>query len=144
MNIKNAKWIIPLFFILIGVGVMVSTTLPKSTQYYLTVDELLAKEQKIEKDQEFKVAGKVVEGSIEHDQKTAVWNFAVINNGKVINVHFQGAMPDTFKEDAEVVVTGKLESSDKVIASSVLAKCASRYEEKLEPTLESIPRSPDA
>jgi cytochrome c-type biogenesis protein CcmE len=48
-------------------------------------------------------------------------------------VNYKGALPDTFKEGAEVVVTGTLHESGTMAATDVLAKCASRYEEKLGP-----------
>ena len=136
MRLKQTKWIIGITFILIGIAIVVATTLPKSMQYYVTVDELMAKENDY-RGKELKVAGKVVVGSIKKKEQDLLWNFNVENADQTITVSYKGAMPDTFKEGADVVVTGKFSSSGPghVEASHVLAKCASRYEEKLKPNL---------
>ncbi len=49
--------------------------------------------------------------------------------GKTITVRYKGIVPDTFKDDAEVIVTGKLQPGGELfIASELLAKCPSKYE----------------
>ena len=55
----------------------------------------------------------------------------------MISVSYKGAVPDTFEEDADVVITGLFDRKDHITASHVLAKCASRYEEDLTPSYES-------
>ena len=134
MKIRQTKWIIALGFILVGLGIIVASTLPKATQYYVTVDELLADREKY-RDKVLKVAGFVKEGSIENDTQSMEWMFRVENNNKFIDVSYTGPMPDTFKDGSEVVVTGNLIAANQVNATHVLAKCASRYEEKLTPDL---------
>ena len=51
-------------------------------------------------------------------------------NGKVIRAYYTGIVPDTFKEDAEVVLKGRLASdgSFHVDKDGVMAKCPSKYE----------------
>ncbi len=120
--------------ILVGIGIVISTFLPKSMQYYLTVDELLSSPSEYS-GKELKVAGKVALGSVDKDSKSLEWKFRVENASKAISVTYVGAMPDTFKEGADVVVTGHLDRKGHMLASHVLAKCASRYEEKLKPGL---------
>lgn len=140
MKLKQTKWIIGLAFIGIGILIVVMSTLPKATQYYVTVDELFLDKEKYSPNV-LKVAGKVVPGSIVKNEKDLRWEFQVENNQQVIRVAYEGAMPDTFKETADVVVTGKYDGDKSFEATEVLAKCASRYEEKLEPTYGSKPRA---
>ena len=140
MKLKQTKWIIGLTFIAIGIFIVVMTTLPKATQFYVTVDELLANKSKYEPNA-LKVAGKVVPESIVKNEKNMHWEFDVENNQKKIHVFYEGAMPDTFKDTADVVVTGKFDGDASFQATEVLAKCASRYEEKLVPTTQSKPRA---
>lgn len=132
MKLKQTQWIIGLAFIALGIVIVMVSTLPKSTQYYVTVDELLKDKSKYTENA-LKVAGKVKEGSVVKDDKTMTWTFDVENNDRKIKVIYTGAMPDTFKETADVVVTGAFNGEDLVKATEVLAKCASRYEEKLTP-----------
>ncbi len=134
MKLKQTQTIILIVFILLGLAIMVTSILPKSTHYYVTVDELLLDLNKYQ-NREIKVAGQVLPKSIVKNDQTMTWNFKVQNNDKVIDVTYTGAMPDTFKDEAQVVVSGSLLSSNQFQASHVLAKCASRYEEKLQPGL---------
>ena len=134
MKLRQTKYVIGIVFILIGIGIIVATTLPKSMQYYVTVDELLAAERTYI-GKELKVAGTVSQNSVVRPGNGLQIQFQVENANKVIQVSYNGAVPDTFKEGAEVVVTGTLTDKGRVEASHVLAKCASRYEEKLQPTL---------
>lgn len=135
MNFRKTKWIIGISFVALGLGIVLTTNLPNSLQYYLTVDEF-SKDTKKYENQEIKLAGKVAIGSIEKSSNNIDWKFVVQNNGTAIPVRYHGAMPDTFKDDADVVVTGMYKDAT-FTANNVLAKCASRYEEKLKPQLES-------
>lgn len=133
MNLKKTQYVIGIVLILIGIGIVVATTLPRSMQYYVTVDELLAGKEKYA-GKELKVAGKVAAGSVSRSQDGIQIDFRVENASQVVPVHYRGAVPDTFKEGAEVVVTGTFTNGEEIHANHVLAKCASRYEEKLSPT----------
>ena len=139
MKFRQTKWIIGIAFVLLGLGIILTTNLPSSLQYYVTVDEFFHDVKKYD-NLEIKMAGKVVPGSIVKAADGMNWNFEVQNEGAKIPVKYRGAMPDTFKEDAEVVVTGTYK--DQIFAANhVLAKCASRYEEKLQPKLENAEHS---
>lgn len=48
--------------------------------------------------------------------------------GQLVTVRFNGIVPDTFKEDNEVIVTGKLGEDGTFQATDLLAKCPSKYE----------------
>ena len=133
---RQTKYVIGLAIILTGVAIIVATAIPNSLQYYVTADELVAAKRDFG-GKKLKVAGKVHEGSISKVENTMAIEFGVINEGKIVNVTYEGAIPDTFKEGAEVVVTGILQPDGRIEATEVLAKCASRYEEKLEPKLNS-------
>lgn len=140
MRMRQTKWIIGLGFIAIGVLIVVVSLLPKSTQYYVTVDELLGDRAKYG-NEALKVAGKVREGTIRQDEKDSRWEFTIENGDQTLPVVYKGAMPDTFKDTVEVVVTGKLGDDGRFVATDVLAKCASRYEEKLQPGYQTKPRA---
>ena len=139
MNIKKTKWVIGIAFVLLGLGIILTTNLPNSLQYYVTVDEFFHDVKKYD-NQEIKIAGKVAPNTIEKSEGGIDWKFTVQNAGATIPVQYHGAMPDTFKVDADVVVTG-IYKNDVFVANNVLAKCASRYEEKLQPKLDTTKRS---
>ena len=58
-------------------------------------------------------------------------DFVVYQDGKEFPVHFTGKtqLPDTFQDEAPVRVDGRLNTAgDKLIATRVEAKCASKYD----------------
>ncbi|MFH1263834.1 MAG: cytochrome c maturation protein CcmE [Pseudomonadota bacterium] len=134
MKIRQTKWVIGIALLAVGVGIVLATSLPKSMQYYVTVDELLGAKTKYA-GKPIKVAGKVAAGSIEKVDKNLRMRFRVENGDQQVWVNYRGPVPDTFKEGADVVVTGTFAPNEEVVATELLAKCSSKYEEKLEPGL---------
>ena len=79
-------------------------------QHYKMVNELVATNLADWKDKELKVHGKVTPGTIVEaviDQETQR-SFILEMEGKKIRVFSKGPVPDTFKEESDVVATGRL------------------------------------
>jgi cytochrome c-type biogenesis protein CcmE len=67
--------------------------------------------------------------SIMRKRDSLDWRFDVQNKGKVVRAAYTGIVPDTFKDDAEVVLKGTLGPDGfHVEKDGVLAKCPSKYE----------------
>ena len=129
---KKSKYLLG-FLVIIGVLVyLLSTTFTSSLQYYLTAGELQAKET-LYRGKTLKVAGKAanIQQIVEDGKNT--YHFNVVEGGASIPISYAGFVPDTFKEGAEVVVTGKLLADGTIQSSEILAKCASKYEAKIKP-----------
>ena len=102
-----------------------------ASMYYLTPTELLARGEEAYND-EVRLSGTVVDGTIERDAGN-VYRFTVADDdGVTIPVVYKGVVPDTFKEDAEVVVEGELTTDGIFEANNLLAKCPSKYEPESE------------
>jgi cytochrome c-type biogenesis protein CcmE len=89
------------FFVKSGIG---------STQTYMMVDELMAGDLSRLEGKELKVHGWVVAGTIQEkvvNQQT-IRSFVIHKAGKKIRVFSKGPKPDTFKDQSEVVATGRL------------------------------------
>ncbi len=72
----------------------------------------------------FRLGGLVVEGSV---KRTGVAvDFRVTDTAKSVPVHFEGILPDLFKEGKGVVAQGKLENGV-FVAKEVLAKHDENY-----------------
>jgi cytochrome c-type biogenesis protein CcmE len=70
-----------------------------------------------------------VEKSIERKRDSLDYRFRVHNNGQVVQATYSGIVPDTFKDGAEVVLSGKLGPHGFSVApNGVMAKCPSKYE----------------
>ena len=95
--------------------------------YYVTVDEFLNKGAPAG---HFRVNGKVRPGSIDRKEGGQRVLFTVIDpkTASTLDVDFTGIIPDTFVDDADVVVEGKRGEDGVFVATTLLAKCPSKYE----------------
>jgi cytochrome c-type biogenesis protein CcmE len=103
-------------------------------QYSLSPSELAAKTaaDSTYYDLGLKMNAKVVPGSIQRDAATQTINFQVTDGAKTYPVSYRGLAPDTFtdQQDIEVVVEGRLGHDGVFRATTLLAKCGSRYSGK--------------
>ena len=105
------------------------TTLQDNLQYYKYVDEVAAAPHEWQ-GKTLQVHGYVVPGSVRGTSDRLNWKFDLQRNGKVISATYRGVTPDTFKDDAEVVLTGQFhENGEGFNATDMTAKCPSKYEE---------------
>jgi len=73
-----------------------------------------------------RIGGLVKPGSIERGDNLLI-RFAVTDGKTDIGVHYQGIVPDLFREGQGVVAEGKLEPGGILAADTVLAKHDERY-----------------
>jgi cytochrome c-type biogenesis protein CcmE len=126
------------FFIgLVGVGAVVSwliwTGISDTMVYYVTPSELLARADTDEliRERGVKVSGNVVPGSHTAHTEELLHTFVVRDPDHPdvqITVHFRHPLPDTFSDEAEVIMDGRYRGNGIFEASEVLTKCGSRYE----------------
>lgn len=109
------------------VGLLYST-LAEGTEYYIHVDEVMAEPAKW--------YGKKLQlhgyaKAIGRKPNTLEYRFNVESNGHKVTAYYNGVVPDTFKDDAEVVLKGTLSPEGfTVVRDGVMAKCPSKYEPK--------------
>jgi len=121
-------------FVLLGLGFALSLTIlivaginrPGGMVYYLTVSEFLAEDR--HGDGDHRVNGKVEAGSIERLPGGMDLRFTVTDGSATLPVTYHGVIPDTFVDEAAVVVEGRLEANGTFVAHQLLAKCPSKYE----------------
>jgi cytochrome c-type biogenesis protein CcmE len=73
-----------------------------------------------------RIGGLVKPGSVERGNNLRI-RFAVTDGTSDIQVHYQGIVPDLFREGQGVIAEGKLEPNGSFIADTVLAKHDERY-----------------
>ncbi|HUC76603.1 MAG TPA: cytochrome c maturation protein CcmE [Vicinamibacterales bacterium] len=113
------------------------STLRDGTEYFKHVDEVMANREAWE-GKALQLHGYVVPGSIMVKPSTLEYKFKVQNNparsgesGTIVDATYKGIVPDTFKDEAEVVLRGRLTSQGfHTDPNGVVAKCPSKYEEK--------------
>jgi cytochrome c-type biogenesis protein CcmE len=127
MSHKAAKVGITTLVLATAFGVLLYTTMGESMQYYKYVDEV-AGQPEAWAGKTLQVHGYVVPGSIKRKRDALDYQFDLQRNGQVVRAYYSGVVPDTFKDEAEVVLTGQLTPSG-FTATEMTAKCPSKYEE---------------
>lgn len=96
--------------------------------FYHTVGEALAQHEELS-ERQFRIKGDVVPGSHLIREGTLDQHiFRIVDGEYAIDVSFNGILPDTFSDNAEVIALGRMAGPDRFEAVEVMAKCASRYE----------------
>ena len=127
MSHKAIKIGITVLVLIAAFSALLFTTLQDNLQYYKYVDEV-AEQQHEWEGKTLQVHGYVVPGSVLVTPDRLNWKFDLHRKGKVISATYTGLTPDTFKDDAEVVLTGRF-TPHGFIATDMTAKCPSKYEE---------------
>jgi len=126
----RTKFLIGGLLVLGPVGYLMASSIKETGVYYLTPTELSAK---LAADSSFrnvgvKVGARVVPGSIQRDPGGREYAFLVTDGAKSFPVVYRGIAPDTFTDSVDVVVEGRMGRDGTFHATTLLAKCASRYE----------------
>lgn len=126
----RTKFIIGGILVLGTAGYLMASSIGETGMYYLTPGELTAK---IKGDSTFyntgvKMGARVVPGTIARDPGGRAVSFSVTDGAEVIPVTYRGVIPDTFTDSVDVVVEGRYHRDGTFVATTLLAKCASRYE----------------
>ena len=82
-----------------------------------------------------RLAGHTVPGTWQTDGRKHVFTVAaaggpgvaIAADAPMIPVRFEGTMPDTFKEDMDVIVAGRMDG-ETFVATEVMTQCASKYQ----------------
>jgi len=111
-------------------GYLMASSISQTAVYYLTPHELAAK---VAQDPTFvetgvKVGARVVNGSVQRAPGGREVAFRMTDGTNTYPVVYRGIIPDTFTDSVDVVVEGRLGRDGTFRATTLLAKCASRYE----------------
>ena len=109
---------------------------PEALTYFHPADAVIVQQSEFE-GQRIRMGGYVKKDSIFQKTGTLEYQFQVRPidemmkfpeaKGKTMTVRYTGVVPDTFKDDAEVIVAGTLRG-DTFEANELIAKCPSKYE----------------
>ncbi len=125
--------------IIVGaVGILMAQGVKQFGQYSFKPSELAQRVQRDPSlyDTGLKMEAKVVPGSVKRDAASQTIDFVVTDGVQNYPVSYRGLAPDTFtdQKDIEVVVEGRLGKDGVFRATTLLAKCGSRYEAKYDET----------
>lgn len=77
-------------------------------------------------DSRFRLGGVVCEGSIVREPGTLKVDFRVTDRADFLPVHFEGILPDLFRDGESIIATGRLDNGT-FVADDVLAKHDETY-----------------
>ncbi len=139
--------------ILAAVVYLIVSSTKASAQYFVTIDELNAnRAQNLNRD--LRVSGAVMGDSIAYDPATLELSFTVANvpgdnseieaqgglakvlhdavtdpNRSHMQVIYVGPKPDLLRNEAQAIMTGRLDENGVFHATELLLKCPTKYEE---------------
>ncbi len=91
--------------------------------FFYSPSEVLAGEAP--RAQRFRVGGLVERGSVKKSGTQV--DFIVTDMNKTISVHYEGILPDLFREGQGIVAQGRLMANNRFVADEVLAKHDENY-----------------
>lgn len=105
-------------------AVFISMALQENINYLHTPTEV--RSGKAPNNARFRLGGVVCEGSVQRQQGSLDIRFAITDRVRQVPVHFNGILPDMFKEGTSVIATGKMQNGE-FNATEVLAKHDETY-----------------
>lgn len=128
---KRKRFVVAGLIMVAALGYLIYSAIASNMEYYLTVSEVYAMGPQAQESQ-IKIGGKVVEGSVVWDRATNAVSFNIADEkGKTMPVTYRGVVPDSFQPGAEVILEGKVRQDGTFAATTLLAKCASKYEPQI-------------
>lgn len=127
---RRHKFTLGSLVIAAGLIYLFAAGVQQSTATHLTLQTLM--DGAIDQGQRIQLGGgTVVPGSIEWDQYRSRPEFVITDGQRTLRVRYVGhtVLPDTFKDEALVVLEGEYHLADHIFAADlVFAKCPSKYE----------------
>jgi len=120
--------------LVLSFGGLLYSTMAESTEYYKHVEEVMGQPGDWYGKQ-LQLHGYVVPNSIMRKRNSMEYRFKVQSQGQVVDASYTGIVPDTFKDEAEVVLKGVLSKDGFAVhPNGVMAKCPSKYEKQVDTT----------
>lgn len=151
----RSKFIIGGLLIVAAIIYLIVSSTQANAQYFLTVEEVNQRKSELA-GQSIRVSGSVLGDSITSDPATLDMEFTVAHipgsqseidaqgglaevlhkasldsSLPTLHVKYNGVKPDLLKNEAQAIMTGKLDAEGNLVAEELLLKCPSKYEEAL-------------
>jgi len=110
---------------LVVAGLFILNAFRSNLVYFFSPTEVLA--GKAPTNKTFRIGGMVEKGSVRKAGDGLKVDFVVTDLNRRINVHYEGILPDLFRDGQGVVAQGRLDGNSRFIATEVLAKHDEKY-----------------
>ena len=115
-------------FIVLGVGAATALVLKAFSEnllYFYSPTQVVAGEAPASR--LFRIGGMIVDGSVKRDPDSLKVSFSLTDTAEEVRVHYEGILPDLFREGQGIVANGELNEEGDFIAREVLAKHDENY-----------------
>lgn len=106
-------------------GLFVLNAFRSNLVFFYSPTEVLA--GKVATNKTIRIGGLVEKGSVQRSPDGLKVDFVVTDLNKKLPVHYEGILPDLFREGQGVVAQGRLQAGNTFTASEVLAKHDEKY-----------------
>ncbi len=149
----RVKFLIGGLLIVVAIVYLIISSTKANAQYFFTIDELNSRGKSIV-GQNVRISGAVVGDSIQYDPQSLTLHFIVANvpadNKQIeaegglaavlhaavtdpsrtrMSIIYTGPKPDLLRNEAQAIMTGRLNSDGSFTADELLLKCPTKYEE---------------
>lgn len=138
MNTAKIKLLVGGLLIAGGIGYLGFLAADANAQFALDVKQYLDAPDKFGH-RGLRLAGQCVKGTWKEEQGNH--QFVVqdlIDHDRTVPVRFDGTIPDTFKDDSNVIVEGRMGEDGTFVATNVMAQCPSKYEAMTEAEMQAL------
>jgi len=133
---RKGKFFFAVLLVLGAVGYLIYTGIRETSNYYLTLEEFLPQKEALA-NEGVSIAGRVQTGSVQWEPKDLRLRFVLgpVKTGEGtptqisgVPVHYQGILPDMFAEGRDVIIEGRYEAGNALMAKTIMTSCPSKYE----------------
>jgi cytochrome c-type biogenesis protein CcmE len=124
--LRRRRFLIAASVLALAMAALIFMGVRFTAMYHMDVGELLA-QGSAAYGEKVRLGGKVVDGSVESPSSGNEIRFNLTDGTQSVPVVYRGVVPDAFEPGADVVMDGALSPSGTFEASSLLAKCPSKY-----------------
>lgn len=150
---QRTKFLLGGLLILAAVAYLIASSTKANAEYFMTIDEVKAEGQAAI-GKSLRLSGAVIGDTIQYDPQTLTLTFEVANvpgdNKEIeaqgglaevlhaavmdptrtrVKVIYIGPKPDLLRNEAQAIMTGRMEADGTFHAEELLLKCPTRYEE---------------
>lgn len=128
MNPKRKQRLLIVLGIVVGVSIaalLIGIALKENINLFFTPTQVSAGEAPLNKT--IRVGGLVVPGSLKRATQGLNLSFDITDNAASMSVHFDGILPDLFREGQGIIALGKINQDNRFVAEEVLAKHDEEY-----------------
>jgi cytochrome c-type biogenesis protein CcmE len=130
------RFLFGILLVIGAVGYLIYTGIKETSNYYLTIEEFLPQKDALA-NEGLRLAGRVQSGSVRWDPKALQLSFVLgpfkekaqaVSLDTGVLVHYQGILPDMFAEERDVIVEGRYDKGNALLAKTIMTSCPSKYE----------------